>query len=98
MVAKEDWAAAMDSEVFRSYLSIEMKKKAREEELKKKEQQYAEKNAVSNFEEFQNKVNASKELKETFKKIKEAFLSNPESKKGVDPSFVNGVMLLNIED
>jgi hypothetical protein len=55
-------------------------------------------NIVNDFEEFQNKINASTKLKDTFKKLQSLFLSNEKYAASVDPLFVEGVLLLKFEE
>lgn len=54
-------------------------------------------NIVNNFDEFQDKVNASLKLKDTFKKLQQLFLTNEKYAATVDPLFVEGVLLLKLD-
>ncbi len=95
--SKEDNSALLSSEVFRNFASSElMKEKAA---IKTAEQLSQEKEAaIDAFNEFQKKVNASAKLKKTFKKLQEQFLTNAELAEQTDPAFLEGVLLLDIEE
>lgn len=92
-----DWKAAISSEVFRNYATAELQKEAAnektdEEELDIKLQ------AFEDLDKFQAKVNASPILKAAFKKMQDTFIKDPEYTSKVSPSFVEGVMMLQLED
>lgn len=91
--SKEDWAAAMSSEVFRGYLAEEMRKEA---EIKAPEPEVNESQVLEEFAEFEKKVLASPQMKTAFKKLQQKFLTDPEYTAKVDSKFVQGVMLLNL--
>ena len=93
--SKEDWAAAMDSEVMRTYLAAEMRKEAQQ---KPQEPVVNEAQVLEEFAEFEKKVLASPEMKIAFKTLQKKFLTDPDYTAKVDPKFVNGVMLLNLSD
>lgn len=93
MVSSEDWAAALSSEIFRTYLKGEIQKEAEKTKTAEDELQ-----VMEEFEEFQKRVNASPKLRNVFKKLQQSFINDPESTNKVDPKFVEGVLLLNIED
>ena len=91
-----DWKSALSSEVFRGYLAAELaKQKANVKTAEQIELENAA--AINDFEEFQNKVNASSKLKETFKKLQYLFQTNEKYAATVNQSFVAGVLLLNID-
>lgn len=92
-----DWAAATNSEIFREYVSSELKKEA----LSKKsaeEELDADISLLQDLEGFERKVNASPRLKKAFKKLQHAFTNDPEYTAKVDPKFVESVMLINLEE
>ena len=65
--------AIQASDIFSYYLAQEIKKN--NANIKTAEQLEQEKlDIINNFEEFQNKVNSSLKLKETFKKLQQLFL------------------------
>jgi len=97
MADKMDWAAAMSSEVFRNYAQNELLKEA-QEEAQAAAKIISKDSALDNFEGLQRRVNASPKLRGVFKKLQQAFTSNPEYTAKVDPNFVEGVLLLNVED
>ncbi len=101
-IFKEDWLAAMDSEIFREYVKAELDREAQEKideplnmvnnletQLDEELQTYAE------LEAFQKQVDASPVLKEYFKKCR-ALLTNEDLRSKVDPNFINGIELLNL--
>jgi len=97
------WKAAISSEIFREYVSNELKREALEKsseakfdkiELEAKESE----NAFEEFDNFEREVLASPFLKNKFKKVKEYLIKNPDVISKVDSNFVNGVMMLNFED
>lgn len=101
MVSSEDWAAAMDSEVFRGYMRNELEKQAANAKasVEKFEADLdAELIAMRDLEEFEKKVKASPKLLATFRKLQEEFLTNEDIVKQADPKFVSGVLMLNLED
>ena len=92
-----DWAAATNSEIFREYVSGQLKKeafskKSAEEELD------ADISLLQDLEGFERKVNASPRLKKAFKKLQHAFTNDPEYTAKVDPKFVESMMLINLEE
>jgi len=91
--SKEDWNAAMDSEVFREYLKAELQKEA----MPKPEPQPIDKAQVlEEFVEFEKKVLSTPKMKMAFMALQQKFRTDPEYTAKVDPSFVEGVMLLNL--
>lgn len=93
MADKMDWAAAMSSEVFRTYAQNELLK-----ETQITTDSVSASDAMDNFEGLQKRVSASPKLRGAFKKLQQLFTSNPEYTAKVDPNFVEGVLLLNVED
>lgn len=89
-----DLQSLLGSEVFRIFAAQEQEKelaeKRKNEELGKK--------VIADFELLQMKVNSNSKLKETFKKMQDRFINDPEYRKAADQNFVQGVMLLKIED
>jgi Holliday junction resolvase len=89
-----DSEALMGSEVFRSLLQVEAEKKAAEV-VEKVE---ISKEAINKMEAFQLKVNASPVLKGKFKALQERFINDSSYRESVNQDFVQGVLLLKIED
>ena len=89
-----DWKAAMSSEIFREYCKIELQKEAQAPQVA----QVKEEEVLEDFDKFQNMVNSNPQMKLAFKELKEKFSSDLEYRDGVDPNFVNGVMLLDLGD
>jgi len=93
MADKMDWAAAMSSEIFRNYAQNELLK-----ETRIIKEAVSENDVLDNFEGLQKRVNASPKLRGAFKQLQQLFTSNPDYTAKVDPNFVEGVLLLNVED
>lgn len=95
--SKEDWSAALSSEVFRNFAASELAKE--KSNIKTAEELEIEKEkAIEEFEAFQKKVNASPKLKKTFKTLQVHFLTNAELVEKTDDKFVEAVLLLDIEE
>jgi len=95
--SKEDNAAFLSSEVFRNFAANELAKE--KAQIKSCEQLENEKTAaIEAFENLQKKVNASVKLKKTFKTLQNQFLTNAELAEKTDPSFLEAVLLLDIEE
>jgi len=86
-----DLAALMDSEVMMNYLRGELVKKAAchlpQTDLKK---------VLRDFEDFESAVKKNPQLRFAFLKLQEKFKDDPEYTSEVEPSFVEGVMLLDL--
>lgn len=93
MANKEDWAAAMSSEVFRNYARNELLKSASEVPL-----EISKEDALDNFEGLEKRINASPDLRNQFKKLQRLFTSDPDYTAKVDPKFVEGILLLDLKD
>lgn len=92
-----DWDILLkSSDIFRSYVNNELAKE--QANLKTAEEITTENlQIMDDFEEFQLKVNASPKLRESFKKLQNIFMTNPEYTAKADPKFVDGVLLLKLE-
>lgn len=86
------------SEVWRNYSQAEMardvvrQKRAAEETLDRENQ------LMAQVDEFRQKVASNPELKAYFKKVKATLEAHPELISKVDPNFVAGIELLDLED
>lgn len=89
-----DSQALWGSEVFRSLASQELQREA----SNKANSELAEKNALNDFLEFQKRVNASVELKNKFKVMRNKLINDPAYRETINEDFVRGVMLLKFED
>lgn len=87
-----DWAAIKDSEVMMNYLREEIKKEAACHPV-----EIDEKQVVTEFQKFEEKVKKDPKLRSTFKVLQDKFADDPEYTSKVDPKFVEGVMLLDLE-
>ena len=96
MYNKEDWNAAISSEIFREYLKGEMCKHTIKEPKCKlninSEQIFKE------IEKFEEKVLANPQIKQAFQALQHKFETDPEYTAKVDPTFVQGVMMLNLSN
>ena len=92
-----DWNAAISSEVFRNYASAELEKEAANKKTPEDELNM-EVELLQNFEKFEAKVNSSPILKAAFKKMQDTFMRDPDYTAKVSSSFVEGVMMLQLED
>lgn len=88
-----DWEILLNSETFRNYLDIEVKKEAK---AKQNEPILAEQ--IDAFEAFEQKVRDNVQLKFAFSTLKHKFLTDPEYTDKCDPLFVQAVLSLNIEE
>lgn len=104
-----DWAAAMDSEIFREYMRNEIPKLAseREEQTKRAEQLKANEEHLkvdaelrvhNDFDNFEEKLKSSPVLLNKFREVKKAFMDDPKLISQTDPSFVEGIFMLDLED
>lgn len=95
---QSDWEILINSsEIFRSYVKSELTKEQKNK--KTAEQKTAEElEIMDNFEAFQLKINASPKLRQSFKKLQHIFSTNSKYTATVNPKFVEGVMLLNLDD
>jgi hypothetical protein len=89
-----DWKAAMSSEIFREYVKNELIKEA---EAKPEESVCTDK-TLKSFEKLEAHINKTPELKKAFKTLQRKFAADPEYTSKVDPSFVDGVMMLFLDD
>lgn len=104
MTDRMDWAAAMNSEVFRIYAENELQKIQSEQQTKKLAAKCALEtededviNALESFEQFERQVKASPTKLRVFRALQEKFASDAEYTAGVKKSFVDAVMLLNLD-
>jgi len=93
-----DWKAVMSSEVFREYVKNELRKDAQTVESKREMTENEEAQVYSDFIKFQEQVNKDPQLKQAFKLFQEKFANDPEYRSQVNPSFVDGVMLLDLDE
>ena len=89
--SKEDWDAAMSSEIFREYVAVESQKKVASRVPIDKGQ------VLEDFEKFEQKICQSPQLKTAFKALQHKFITDPAYTEKVDPKFVEGVLLLNLK-
>jgi hypothetical protein len=98
-----DWQAAMSSEIFREWLSHEIQREKTAEasapsEAEKVASDLLEQDRVeAEVEVWRQKVAASPDLKAHFQRAKKALAENPGLVDRVDPAFVAGLELLDLE-
>ena len=85
------------SEVFCEYARSELKREESREKLAAIKEAEEEAKLERNIDNFQKKVDSDEKLKGYLKKAKEALEKDPELAKKVDPNFVNGIKLLDLE-
>ena len=93
MVSKEDWSAVMSSEVFREYLKIQAQQKAQVVEpppVDKTEEMHQ-------LMELESSINKNPHMLRVFSAWKHKFLTDPEYTAKVDPKFVEGVLMLDLD-
>lgn len=87
-----------DSEVFQAFARAELER----EKLRERRAAAAESDEKARLEQqmeaFAKKLEETPELKAHLKRAKAALEKDPELAKKVDPNFVNGIKLLNLED
>lgn len=104
MVDKMDWMAAMSSEVFRNYVAGQLVKEAEREASKPTPEQIVDSNideldmALTAMDDFESAVRKNPGLLAQFKRAKAFLQNNPDAHDKVDPMFINGIMMLNLED
>lgn len=103
MVDEQDWAACMDSEIFRNYVSAELRKEAEIEANRPAEEAAAlhrelegRHEAFAKLEEFEKAVRRNPGLLENFRRAKQALVDHPEILEKVDKKFINGLMMLDL--
>jgi hypothetical protein len=94
MVSKEDWSAAMSSEVFREYLKVETQRQAQVVEAPSQIDKTEEMHQLMALE---SSINKNPEMLKVFAALKRKFLTDPEYTAKVDPLFVEGVLMLDLD-
>lgn len=90
--------ALNSSEVWRNYYQAEMARESLREKRALEEKLDSENRTLSELEGFRDKVASDPKLKNYLKKVISELERNPELKNGVDPSFLLGLELLDLED
>lgn len=95
-----DWAAIMDSEVFRNYLQGELRKEAAAEAAAQKAAQETieEQPVIEAFVEFEEKVKKDPKMLFTFKQLQKKLASDPDYARSCNPLFAQAVMMLDLDD
>lgn len=90
--SKEDWSAAMNSEIFREYLKNELVKEAQTP----KEPSVVE--LHEQLESFEQAVKNDPKMLKAFKILQKKFATDQAYADSVNPAFVAGVLMLNLSD
>lgn len=99
LLGDQETERAFDSsEVWKNYSNRTLNRDKELEKLAYERKLKEENELLSSIEEFRNKVNASTKLKNKLKEALAAIIQNPELKTKVDPSFLDGLSLLDLED
>lgn len=96
MYSDEDWKAALSSEIFRNYLSGEMRKMANSMANPISDPQPDLVKLENAFKELEIKIKASTKLTQAFRRLQETFKTNADYTQKVDPAFVKGVLALDL--
>lgn len=91
----QDWRAAMDSEIFREYVRNETVKLA--EEDRKQKLAAEDEQVLEDFAQFQNEVRSSPHKLQAFRTLQKKFASDPDYAAKTKKSFVDAVMMLDLE-
>ena len=86
------------SEVWRNYSRDELARDALRERRAAEAKIDEENNLMASLEEFKQKVASDPKLKAELKKALATLKEHPELKSKVDPNFLNGLALLDLED
>lgn len=103
MIDEMDWKAAMNSEIFREYVSNELNREAQEKAERpqkeatalKKEMEHREK-VLDAFADFEKELKSKPLLLNKFKQARQILLNNPEIADKTDPKFIDGIMMLDL--
>ena len=92
-----DRTAAMSSEIFREYVKNELKREALEKQQKKAEAPNIN-DVLGDLDEFERRVKSDPKLRVAFKALQEKFATDTSYREKVNPIFVDGVMLLDLDE
>lgn len=95
MVSKEDWAAAMSSEVFREYMARELRRQA--EYVPETTPEIDEDQLYKDLAQLEAHINSNPMLRQAFSSLRQKFVDDPDYAAQVDPSFVRGVFMLDLD-
>lgn len=91
------WRAAMDSEIFRNYAENELQRIQIEQQVKNASEDEEIINTVESFEKLEREIKASPDKLKVFRALQEKFASDEKYTASVKKSFVDAVMLLNLD-
>lgn len=98
----DDWNAAMSSEIFREYVKNELIKETQQKEqqkaLKESKKNIDQDKVIAEYHKLSEKIRRSPQLKMAFKALKDRFNSDHIYRAKSNPDFVNGVMMLFLDD
>lgn len=92
-----DWEAAMDSEIFRIYAKNELIKQAQETTKKLQVEPEDAEKILEAFVKFEQDIKTNPTKLKVFQALQNKFASDPEYTAKVKKSFVEAVMLLNLD-
>jgi len=90
--SKEDWSAAMSSEIFREYLKNEITKEAQAPKEPTVEQIHQQ------LEDLEENIKNNPKMLNAFKILQKKFATDQNYADKVNPAFVAGVLMLNLSD
>lgn len=94
MVSKEDWSAVMSSEVFREYL----KNEERRLQVAEASPHIDKTEEMHQLMAIESSINKNPKMLKVFATLKHKFLTDPEYTAKVDPLFVEGVLMLDLDN
>lgn len=86
------------SEVWRNYSQAEVARDCLREKRALEERLDSENQILSELQEFREKIASNPKLKTYLKKVASQLEANPDLRVGVDPNFLRGLELLDLED
>jgi len=90
--------AMNSSEVWRNYSQAELARDVQREKRTEQEKLDRENALMQSIEDFRRKVAASPALKAKFKQAAQVLEQHPELRDKVDPNFIRGLELLDLDD
>ena len=90
--------ALSSSEIFMAYRQAEIRREHELKHINAQESEAQKEEALKAFDAFEKNVNASPVLKQKLKEAKAALDASPELSAKVDPNFIAGLNMLNLDD
>lgn len=90
-----DWAAAMDSEIFREYARSEsLRMRVEASQAKQAEDTFE---TLQQFEAFEAEIKSSPEKLAVFRALRDKIASDPDYADQINPAFLDAMMMLNLD-